>query len=173
MKCVNSGYFTTETLVDDGSKSSPRLRKFWTNQKHVSKSFHIKGIALRVHLESYVMLLIGNYSLKLLHVDGMDTCCDQEGWIKRSVSENIQSNLKGGFLGLECGAQSVVATANLRWWWRADDDDDDNNGGGCGGWWRRVVMMGGWRCEVCGCGGGRGGDELEVAAVVASGGEDR
>ncbi|GKA67622.1 hypothetical protein Tco_0767539, partial [Tanacetum coccineum] len=40
-----------------------------------------------------------------------------------------------------------------RWWWRADDDDDDNNGGGCGGWWRRVVMMGGWRCEVCGCGG--------------------
>ncbi|GKD55488.1 hypothetical protein Tco_1288875, partial [Tanacetum coccineum] len=49
---------------------------------------------------------------KLLHVDGRDTCSDQEGWIKRSNSENIQSNLKGGFLRLECGAQSVVATAN-------------------------------------------------------------
>ncbi|GKB25295.1 hypothetical protein Tco_0864696 [Tanacetum coccineum] len=120
-KCVNFSYFTTETLVDDGSKSSPRLRiykllsrKFWTNQKHVSESFHIKGIALLVHLESYVMLLIGNCSLELLHVDGRDTCCDQEGWIKRSKRENIQSNLKGGFLGLEYGAQSVVTTANCK-----------------------------------------------------------
>ncbi|GJY42863.1 hypothetical protein Tco_0431076 [Tanacetum coccineum] len=67
----------------------------WDNQKHVSESFYIKGIALLVHLESYVMLLIGNSSLELLHVDGRDTCCDQEGWIKRSESENIQSNLKG------------------------------------------------------------------------------
>ncbi|GJR29641.1 hypothetical protein Tco_1105873 [Tanacetum coccineum] len=65
--------------------------------------------------------------------------------------------------------RKVLLDSIVRWWWRADDDDD-NNGGGCGGWWRRVVMMGGWRCEVCGCGGGRGGDELEVAAVVASGG---
>ncbi|GKB56826.1 hypothetical protein Tco_0913012, partial [Tanacetum coccineum] len=79
---------------------------------HVSESFHIKGITLLVHLESYVMLLIGNYSLELLHVDGRDTGSDQEGWIKRSESENIQCNLKGGFLGLECGAQSVVATSN-------------------------------------------------------------
>ncbi|GJU02055.1 hypothetical protein Tco_1112393 [Tanacetum coccineum] len=47
-----------------------------------------------------------------MHVDDRDTCCDQEGWIKRSESKNIQSNLKGGFLRLECGAQSVVATAN-------------------------------------------------------------
>ncbi|GJY91919.1 hypothetical protein Tco_0507701, partial [Tanacetum coccineum] len=53
-----------------------------------------------------------NCSLELLHVDGRDTCCDQEGWIKRSESENIQSNMKGGFLGLECSAQFVVATAN-------------------------------------------------------------
>ncbi|GJY38281.1 hypothetical protein Tco_0424645 [Tanacetum coccineum] len=55
-----------------------------------------------------------NYSPELLHVDGRDTCCDQEGWIKRSESENIQSNLIGGFLGLECGTQSVVATANRK-----------------------------------------------------------
>ncbi|GKC80433.1 hypothetical protein Tco_1131207, partial [Tanacetum coccineum] len=53
-----------------------------------------------------------NCSPELLHVDGRDTCRDQEGWIKRSERENIQSNLKGGFLGIECGAQSVVATAN-------------------------------------------------------------
>ncbi|GKB07272.1 hypothetical protein Tco_0835556 [Tanacetum coccineum] len=53
-----------------------------------------------------------NCSPELLHVDDRDTCCDQEGWIKRSESENIQSNLKGGFLGLEYGAQSVVTTAN-------------------------------------------------------------
>ncbi|GKE09038.1 hypothetical protein Tco_1412589 [Tanacetum coccineum] len=78
----------------------------------VSESFHIKGIALLVDLESDVMLLIGNYSPELLYVDGRDICSDQEGWIKSSESENIQSNLKGGFLGLECGAQSVVATAN-------------------------------------------------------------
>ncbi|GKA97163.1 hypothetical protein Tco_0825057, partial [Tanacetum coccineum] len=109
------------TLVDDGFKCSPRLRwriykllsrKFWTYMKHISKSFHVKGISLLVHLESDVMLLIGNCSPEFLHVDGRDTCCDQEGWIKRSERENIQSNLKGGFLGLECGAQSVVSIAN-------------------------------------------------------------
>ncbi|GJZ45713.1 hypothetical protein Tco_0593309, partial [Tanacetum coccineum] len=72
----------------------------------------VSRIALLVHLESYVMLLIGNYSPELLHVDGRDTGSDYEGWIKRSESENIQCNLKGGFLGLESGAQSVVATAN-------------------------------------------------------------
>ncbi|GJY85110.1 hypothetical protein Tco_0499136 [Tanacetum coccineum] len=95
--------------------------------KHVSERIHIKGIAFLVHLESDVMLLIGNCSPKFLHVDGRDTCSDQEGWIKRSEreniqidlkgrseSENIQSNLKGGFLGLECGAQSVVATTNRK-----------------------------------------------------------
>ncbi|GJT24188.1 hypothetical protein Tco_0894125 [Tanacetum coccineum] len=75
-----------------------------TNQKHVYESFHIKGIALLVHLESYVILLIGNYSLELPHVDGRDTCCDQKGWIKRNESKNIKRNLKGRFLALECGA---------------------------------------------------------------------
>ncbi|GJX27513.1 hypothetical protein Tco_0233809 [Tanacetum coccineum] len=80
--------------------------------KHISESFHIKGITLLVHLESDVLLLIGNCSPEFLYVNGRDTCCDQEGWIKRSERENIQSNLKCGFLGLECGAQSIVATAN-------------------------------------------------------------
>nr|GEW67850.1 hypothetical protein [Tanacetum cinerariifolium] len=41
-----------------------------------------------------------NCSPEFLHVDGRDTCSDQEGWIKRSERENIQSNLKVGSLGL-------------------------------------------------------------------------
>ncbi|GKD03939.1 hypothetical protein Tco_1178913 [Tanacetum coccineum] len=53
-----------------------------------------------------------NCSPELLHIDGRDTGSDQEGWIKRSESENNQSNLKCGFLGPECDAQSIVATAN-------------------------------------------------------------
>ncbi|GJX12570.1 hypothetical protein Tco_0204328 [Tanacetum coccineum] len=56
----------------------------------------------------YHIFGLGNCSPELLHVDGRYTCSDQKGWIKRSEREreNIQSNLKGGFLGLECGAQS-------------------------------------------------------------------
>ncbi|GJS60653.1 hypothetical protein Tco_0655437, partial [Tanacetum coccineum] len=57
-----------------------------------------------------------NYSPEFLHVDGRDTYSDQESWIKRSERENIQSDLKGRFLGLECYAQSVVATSNRKTW---------------------------------------------------------
>ncbi|GKE00778.1 hypothetical protein Tco_1388761, partial [Tanacetum coccineum] len=85
-----------QVFLDDYKKGKKTTRdivcnlvlwKFWTNQKHVSESFHIKGIAFLIHLESDVMLLIGNCSLKLLHIDGRNTGSDQEGWIKRS--ENV------------------------------------------------------------------------------------
>ncbi|GJU75334.1 hypothetical protein Tco_1272404 [Tanacetum coccineum] len=62
-------------------------RKFWTNQKHVSESFHIKGIALLVYLN-----LCDAFDGKLL----------------------ARNSLHGRFLGLECVAHSVVATANRK-----------------------------------------------------------
>ncbi|GJT38230.1 hypothetical protein Tco_0938095 [Tanacetum coccineum] len=57
-------------------------------------------------------VLQGNCSLELLHVDAGTLVVIKKAGKKRSESENIQSNLKGGFLGLECGTQFVVATAN-------------------------------------------------------------
>ncbi|GKC18689.1 hypothetical protein Tco_1020839 [Tanacetum coccineum] len=91
----------------------PRPLKFWTNLKHISKSIQIKRISLCVQLESDGMLVVRGRSPKFMHVDSRDTCSDQEGCIKRCERKNIQSNLKGGFFRLECGAQSVVATSNL------------------------------------------------------------
>ncbi|GKG00754.1 hypothetical protein Tco_0302444, partial [Tanacetum coccineum] len=59
------------------------------------------------------MLVVRGGSPEFMHVYSRDTSSDQESWIKRSERKNIQSNLKGGFFRLECGAQSVVATSNL------------------------------------------------------------
>ncbi|GKA19452.1 hypothetical protein Tco_0699367 [Tanacetum coccineum] len=85
MKCVNSGYFTTETLVDDGSKSSLRLSisssngedlqllvlgSLWTNgEACFCESLSISKESSFVHLEYLsVRLLIGN-SVKEERVD--------------------------------------------------------------------------------------------------------
>ncbi|GJS63481.1 putative reverse transcriptase domain-containing protein [Tanacetum coccineum] len=64
----------------------------------------IKRVILFVHLEFDAVLVIENSSPKFMHVDGRYTSRDQEGLIKRSERKNIQSNLKSGFLGLECSA---------------------------------------------------------------------
>ncbi|GJU14582.1 hypothetical protein Tco_1142548 [Tanacetum coccineum] len=85
-----------------------------TNLKaYFLKVSQIKRISLCVQLEYGGMLVVRGSSLKFMHVDSRDTCSDQEGLIKRSERKNIQRNLKCGFLGLECGAQSVVTTFNL------------------------------------------------------------
>ncbi|GJZ07758.1 hypothetical protein Tco_0542041 [Tanacetum coccineum] len=82
-------------------------------KKHVFLKVSIKGVSLCVQLESDGVLVVRSSIPEFLHVDSRDTCSDQEGLMKRSDRENIQCNLKCGFLMLECGAQSVVAASNL------------------------------------------------------------
>ncbi|GKC57090.1 hypothetical protein Tco_1084688 [Tanacetum coccineum] len=81
--------------------------------EYPSSLMKIKRVSLSVQLKYDGVLVIGGSSPEFLHVDSRDTCCDQEGLIKKSDRENIQSNLKCGFLRIECGTQSVVATSNL------------------------------------------------------------
>ncbi|GJU75946.1 hypothetical protein Tco_1273016 [Tanacetum coccineum] len=87
-------------------------RTVWANLEHLFEGFHIKRITLLVHLEFDGVLVIGNSSLKFMHVDGRNIGRDQECLIKGCERKDIQCNLKSGFLGLESGAQSVVVVAN-------------------------------------------------------------
>ncbi|GKB52220.1 hypothetical protein Tco_0902973 [Tanacetum coccineum] len=89
-------------------------KKFWTHLKHISESIQIKRISLCVQLESDGMLMVRGGSPEFMHVDSRDTNNDQESWIKRSERKNIQSNLKGGFFRLECGAQSMLGLKDFK-----------------------------------------------------------
>ncbi|GKE39963.1 hypothetical protein Tco_1463368, partial [Tanacetum coccineum] len=53
----------------------------------------IKRVILFVHLEFDVVLVIGNSSLEFMHVDGRNTCSDQEGLIKCYNSQSLDDVL--------------------------------------------------------------------------------
>ncbi|GKB24075.1 hypothetical protein Tco_0863476 [Tanacetum coccineum] len=89
-------------------------KKCLTHLKHIYESIQIKRISLCVQLESDGMLMVRGSSPEFMHVDSRDTNNDQESWIKRSERKNIQSNLKGGFFRLECGAQSMLGLKDFK-----------------------------------------------------------
>nr|GEW85230.1 hypothetical protein [Tanacetum cinerariifolium] len=69
-------------------------KKIWENLEHIFESFKIKRITPFVHIEFDAMLVKRDNSPEFMHVDGRNTCRDQECLIERDMLQ-ICPNIPG------------------------------------------------------------------------------